>query len=104
MSAGPAFLAPGAYVASLNRVGTLLITSRRDRLQARRDFDGAIAVSSKLLAQTPSDVHALAQLAIAYGGKAEIAGRDLRPNEMPGTVDQVRGNLTLGHAALPARR
>ncbi|MDQ2900979.1 MAG: hypothetical protein M3Y07_14450, partial [Acidobacteriota bacterium] len=70
-------LAASAYVASLNRVATLLIGSRNNRRQARRNFDEAIAVSVKLLARTPSDVHALAQVAIEYWGKAEIAGHNL---------------------------
>ncbi|MDQ2898702.1 MAG: hypothetical protein M3Y07_02750, partial [Acidobacteriota bacterium] len=45
------------------------------------NFDEAIAVSVKLLARTPSDVHALAQVAIEYWGKAEIAGHNLRLHE-----------------------
>lgn len=63
------------YVSSLNRVAQMLIRKRDRTGLAARDLDESIALGRRIVAQAPSDVHALAGLARACGERAAIPGQ-----------------------------
>jgi tetratricopeptide (TPR) repeat protein len=64
-----------AYGASLIRVGEILAASPAGMVEATALFDEAVDVCSRARVLAPSDAHAVASLARAYRGKAEVASR-----------------------------